>query len=147
MVFGYLSWTTLPRLILLFFNYSPSKIFMGDTGTVTIGFITAFSFIKFTNLNNLENLSDFSFPHPFLLGLLIMQLPLADSIRVVTIRILRGKSPFIADKNHFHHLLLKLKWSHPFIAGFSSLYTLIMMIFNILLFKRGWTVSSSLYNI
>jgi len=143
--FSLLLFSTSAALIaFLFFNYSPSKIFMGDTGTVTIGFITAFSFIKFVNLNNLENLSDFSFPHPFLFGLLIMQLPLADSIRVVIIRLIRKKSPFIADKNHFHHLLLKLKWNHPAIAVFSSLYTLIMMIINMLLFKYSiniWIIS------
>jgi len=126
--------TSASLIAFLFFNYSPSKIFMGDTGTVTIGFILAFCFIKFVNLNNLESLSLIHIFNPFLFGLFVFQLPLFDLLRVALIRLYKRKSPFKADKNHFHHLLLKLNWSHPTIAIFSATYTLILVIVNLLLF-------------
>lgn len=126
--------TSAALIAFIFFNYSPSKIFMGDTGTVTIGFILAFSFIKFINLNNLTATSEIQIHHPFLFGLFVFQLPLFDSVRVGLVRILRKKSPFKADKNHFHHLLLSLNWSHHAIAIFSATYTLILIIINLLLF-------------
>jgi hypothetical protein len=69
-----------------------------------------------------------------------MQLPLVDSVRVVVIRILRGRSPAVADKNHFHHLLLKTGWSQTAIAVFSTAYTLIVMMLNYVLFTSDMTL-------
>ena len=126
--------TSTALIAFIFFNYHPSKIFMGDTGTATIGFVMAFMFIKFINLNHLESLSDIHVPYPFIFGLLILQLPLSDSLRVVIYRIIRKKSPTMADKNHLHHLLLLLNWNQEKIAGFSASYTLIIMIANLFLF-------------
>jgi len=120
----------------IFFNYSPSKIFMGDTGTITIGFILAFAFIKFINLNT-ENLAgDFNIQKPIVYGILAFILPLSDSLRVVFTRIFRGSSPFLADKNHLHHLLIHLKWKQNNIAFFTTSYTTLSIIINFFLVKH-----------
>ena len=132
--------TSAALMAFLFFNYYPSRIFMGDSGTVTIGFILAFSFIKFIYINDLPVLPVTRIGNPFVFGLLIMQLPLVDSVRVAVIRILRGRSPAVADKNHFHHLLLKTGWRQTAIAVFSTAYTLIVMILNYVLFTGNMTL-------
>lgn len=132
--FSLLLLSTSAALIAFFiYNYSPSKIFMGDTGTVSIGFIIAFSFLKFSNLNIDSDFEDMKISYPLFFGILSFQLPLADSIRVIITRILKGKNPLHADKNHFHHLLLKAGWNQQRIAFLSGFYTLFMIALNYIL--------------
>ena len=127
--------TSAALLAFLFYNRTPSKVFMGDAGTVTIGFIMAFSVIKFTNLNMEDSFRDSNLPYPFLFGLLAFQLPLLDALRVVCLRLLRGKNPMKADKTHIHHLLLKRDWKHSHIAFLTSGYTLFTFLINYQLFR------------
>ena len=81
-----------------------NKIFMGDTGSLTLGTIFAFLTIEFLR-------QPASAQH--LIGspavvLAIMIVPIVDTIRVMTIRMAQKRSPFSADKNHIHHQLIKL---------------------------------------
>jgi len=98
----------------LWHNKSPAKIFMGDTGSLLIGFLISVLCIQFVELNKLDLVKN---PHPFVnsapslvCGLLII--PLFDTLRVFTLRILKGKSPFNADRNHIHHRLLDFNLTH-----------------------------------
>lgn len=135
--FGLLLLTTSAALsAFLIFNFSPSKIFMGDSGTMTIGFIFAFSFIKFTSLNTQMEFVDANISNPFIFGLIAFQLPLFDSLRVVFFRLIKKKKLTKADKSHFHHLLLKLNWSHFHISLLSGFYTLIMLFLNYYLYTH-----------
>ena len=86
------------------FNSHPATIFMGDTGSQFLGFILGVELIMLTQSADLA-LSK-SIP------LLILGLPLVDTITVMSRRIARGVSPFSPDKNHIHHRLLALKLSH-----------------------------------
>ncbi|MEE2729370.1 MAG: MraY family glycosyltransferase [Pseudomonadota bacterium] len=86
------------------FNSHPASIFMGDTGSQFLGFILGVELIMLTQFADLA-LSK-SIP------LLILGLPLVDTLTVMSKRIMRGVSPFSADKNHIHHRLLALKFSH-----------------------------------
>ncbi len=98
----------------LWFNKTPSKIFMGDTGSLLIGFLVSVLGIKFIELNKLDPITNpiplYSSAPSLVCGLLII--PLFDTIRVFTIRILKGKSPFNADRNHIHHRLLEFDLTH-----------------------------------
>ncbi|QHT65758.1 undecaprenyl/decaprenyl-phosphate alpha-N-acetylglucosaminyl 1-phosphate transferase [Rhodocytophaga rosea] len=98
-------------LAFLRYNFSPASIFMGDGGSLVTGFILAILCIRFININ--ENLiSETShFPAPAI-ALAILIVPLADTLRVFIIRIMNKKSPFSADRNHIHHLLLNLRLNH-----------------------------------
>lgn len=93
------------------FNLTPAQIFMGDTGALTIGLLSAVLSIKFIEFNR-------DLQHPFsvhsapVVAMSIIILPLFDLLRVFTIRIAAGRSPFSADRNHLHHLLLDLGLSH-----------------------------------
>jgi UDP-GlcNAc:undecaprenyl-phosphate/decaprenyl-phosphate GlcNAc-1-phosphate transferase len=98
----------------LLFNVTPAKIFMGDTGSLFLGFILAIFSIQFLELSAashtvIKTSSAISAP-AIVLALLII--PIFDTLRVFTIRLVNKKSPFTADRNHIHHLLLDLKFSH-----------------------------------
>ena len=117
-------------LAFLFFNFIRPQIFMGDCGSLPIGYMVAFGL---TQLFPAGQLSESSKMLCFAsIGLLA--LPLFDMVRVFFIRIAKRKNPFKGDRNHLHHLLLELGFSHAWatlllaslslitacIAGFSS---------------------------
>jgi UDP-N-acetylmuramyl pentapeptide phosphotransferase/UDP-N-acetylglucosamine-1-phosphate transferase len=88
----------------LYFNFQPAKIFMGDTGSLTIGLICSILVIKFINVGT----GNFSIPvvSAPALGFSMLAIPLLDTLRVFSIRLSRGKSPFKPDRNHIHHIML-----------------------------------------
>lgn len=97
----------------LWFNKTPAKIFMGDTGSLFIGFSVAILSIHFLEINNQhKSAGTFSFASApsIVAGLLII--PAYDTLRVFAIRIWQKKSPFAADRNHIHHRLIDLGLSH-----------------------------------
>ena len=86
------------------FNGHPAKMHMGDGGSYFLGFSLAY-------------LSIFSLSKPpntlnVILSLLIIFLPIFDMIRVILLRIIKGKSPFHPDRNHIHHILRNMGLSH-----------------------------------
>ncbi|WP_295126898.1 glycosyltransferase family 4 protein [uncultured Chitinophaga sp.] len=95
----------------LIYNISPAKIFMGDTGSLLIGTVNAILIIKFIEVggNPASKMPIESVP-AVAFGILIV--PLFDTLRVFSIRMMRGRSPFSADRNHIHHYLLALDMNH-----------------------------------
>jgi UDP-GlcNAc:undecaprenyl-phosphate GlcNAc-1-phosphate transferase len=96
------------------YNYTPAQIFMGDTGSLLVGLVSSMLAIKFMEINSDLVVSGSSYvvssAPAVTIGILII--PLYDTIRVFSTRILRGRSPFYPDKTHIHHLLLDLGYSH-----------------------------------
>jgi UDP-GlcNAc:undecaprenyl-phosphate GlcNAc-1-phosphate transferase len=88
------------------FNTYPATIFMGDVGSQLLGFLAISLSLRLTQMP--DTLGVFS---PFL-PLLLVGFPVLDTLTVMTERIVNGKSPFVADKNHFHHKLLRLGLFH-----------------------------------
>ena len=91
------------------FNFYKAKIFMGDTGSMTTGFILALlsvHFMEFTREVSIASWFNYSSAPTLVLAALII--PVVDMMRVFTIRIIRLRSPFSADRNHIHHRLLML---------------------------------------
>ncbi len=95
----------------LIYNFSPAKIFMGDTGSLLIGLFNAILVIQFINIAGIPagKLPLESAPA---LGFAILIVPLFDTLRVFSLRILDRRSPFSPDRNHVHHFLLDLGFSH-----------------------------------
>ncbi len=94
------------------FNFNPAKIFMGDSGSLTIGFLIAVLAIELIEYKSDELpkiINDISKP---ILAMSILVYPLIDTIRVFTLRAIKGVSPFTADRNHIHHRLIDLGFSH-----------------------------------
>lgn len=97
----------------LLFNWQPSRIFMGDTGALILGFLATCFAILFINQNyQLPEAHPYKFAASVSSCLAIMIIPLLDTLRVFIIRITQGKSPFEADKNHLHHEIIRLGISH-----------------------------------
>ena len=84
-------------LVFLLFNWHPAKVFMGDSGSLTLGIL-----IVILAIQSVQYITPASV-------LFIIALPLLDTFIVITRRIQRGQSPFKADKNHMHHFLFNMK--------------------------------------
>lgn len=94
------------------YNITPAKIFMGDTGALLIGLISAVMAIKFIEVSKLTDVKLTGVIQAPALTIAILIGPVFDTLRVFTLRIINGKSPFEADRNHIHHRILKLGLNH-----------------------------------
>jgi len=83
----------------LLFNWYPASIFMGDSGSLVLGFI-----ISVLSIKTINYVSDTAI-------LFLAAVPIIDTIIVMTRRMQRGFSPFAPDKSHFHHKILMLRGS------------------------------------
>ena len=95
------------------FNFSPARIFMGDTGAMLIGTVCAVLAIKFIELNReLPVSAPVRFDSAPAIAIAVLILPIFDTLRVFTHRLLRGQSPFHPDRSHIHHQLLDAGFTH-----------------------------------
>jgi len=85
------------------FNTFPATLFMGDTGSMFLGFSIATLSLAITQGAT---------PYSPLLPLFIVGFPVIDTVVVMAERIFHGRSPFVADRNHFHHKLLRIGIFH-----------------------------------
>lgn len=108
------------------YNLTPAKIFMGDTGSLLLGFLSIVLTIKFIELNKVGSMYPVHFASAPSIAAAILIGPVFDAIRVFSLRIIKKESPFVGDRNHVHHRILSL--------GFNHLQTsLILMSFNLLM--------------
>lgn len=86
----------------LIYNFPPAKIFMGDTGSQFLGFMIAIiSLLGFKNVTF----------NSFVVPIVILAIPIFDTLLAIFRRILKGESLGTPDKEHFHHQILKMKFS------------------------------------
>lgn len=117
----------------LYFNFNPATIFMGDTGSLVIGFLLGVFGIHFTNqppatlkLIGVENV--------FVVVCCTLFLPVFDVMRVFLVRMVKKRSPLHADRNHLHHILQKnglsadkicmVEYAATLVFTFAGIYTL-----------------------
>ncbi len=117
------------------FNFSKtSKIFMGNTGSLIVGFQLAFFAVHFVNLNTSFRFDPTSFFNAPILAIVILIVPIFDTLRVFMVRILAGRSPFEADRNHMHHILLDNGCSHiaatSILCGMSLVNTTLFLLYH-----------------
>jgi UDP-N-acetylmuramyl pentapeptide phosphotransferase/UDP-N-acetylglucosamine-1-phosphate transferase len=94
------------------YNFTPARIFMGDTGSMLIGIISAILVIEFIEVHSQIQGSPYAFKAVPAVAIGILILPLFDTLRVFVDRLVRGKSPFHPDRSHIHHLLLDSGLTH-----------------------------------
>lgn len=113
-------------LAFLYYNFHPAKIFMGDTGSLMIGLVNSILVIKF-----IQSGSNYTV-HPVscapAVGFGVLLLPLMDTLRVFSIRIIHGRSPFSPDRNHIHHLLLGRGFNHKSVTLTCVLSTVLVSV-------------------
>lgn len=87
----------------LYFNFHPAKLFMGDTGSLFLGFsLATFSLLEFKQIALIS----------FIVPILILVVPISDTFYAILRRFLNKQSISAPDKNHLHHRLLQLGLSH-----------------------------------
>jgi UDP-GlcNAc:undecaprenyl-phosphate GlcNAc-1-phosphate transferase len=85
------------------FNTYPATIFMGDAGSQLLGFLAVTMAVAITQRST---------PLSSLFPLVLLGLPILDTLMVMTERMVKGRSPFLPDRNHLHHKLLRLNLFH-----------------------------------
>ncbi len=131
-------------LAFLWFNYNPAKIFMGDSGSLILGLVNAIMVIKFITIAD-NRTSVFPLDSSVAIGFAILMVPLTDTLRVFSLRIFKGRSPFSADREHIHHLLLDRGMNHKYVTLCCLLLNI--MFITVAYFGRGMGVSYSLLTI
>ena len=94
-------------------NFSPARIFMGDSGSMLIGLTLAASAVTASSTADSQTFANSpadTLPMylPFLLPLVVLAIPLVDLVMAVVRRVKAGRSPFSPDKLHLHHRLLEI---------------------------------------
>lgn len=114
---------------LYYYNFKKkNKVFLGDSGSLFLGgTVSIYVIFSLTNLYVIKEEFDL---HKIIFVISILIYPILDIVRVFFIRLLNGKSPFIADRNHIHHLILNNTNSHlkttVIIVSFSLLFLFIV---------------------
>ena len=115
------------------YNIAPARIFMGDTGSMLIGIVSAILVIEFIEIHSEIKGSPYAFKAVPAVAVGILILPLFDTLRVFIVRILKGKSPLQPDRRHIHHLLLDSGLSHSqatsVLVGVNLLFILFVVYF------------------
>ena len=121
-------------LAYLRFNFSnKNKIFMGDTGSLIIGFCISFLTLKIIQMDA-SLFSQFSFKaeNKLIIIAAVLFVPIFDTLRVIVVRLLNKRSPFMPDRNHVHHVLLDAGFSHTnvtLLIGLSNYCLAIILIY------------------
>ncbi|MCQ2603534.1 MAG: undecaprenyl/decaprenyl-phosphate alpha-N-acetylglucosaminyl 1-phosphate transferase [Spirochaetia bacterium] len=134
----------------LFFNFPPAKIYMGDSGSLFLGF----SMAVIPLINNVPPVSS----NVFLPSLLIFIIPIIDMIAAIIRRKRRGLSIFSPDREHLHHKLqdfgfstrkiLAIIYSFTLISGISAvIYAKLTLPFNMIWFFAMWIIYIILFSI
>ncbi|MFZ1496674.1 MAG: MraY family glycosyltransferase, partial [Saprospiraceae bacterium] len=140
------------------YNFTPAKIFMGDTGALLVGLISAILIIKFIEVHRVNNASPYLVKAVPAVAIGILILPLFDTLRVFITRILNGRSPLYPDRTHIHHLMLDLGFSHmqatAILVFVNLIFIIIAFLFQnigtlnllVLILTLATILSSGLYN-
>ncbi len=109
--YGVLGFTMAGTLLaFLIYNFPPARIFMGDSGSTLIGLVNAILAIRFIETAAYGTVLPITSPAALAFGALLI--PLMDVLRVIIVRVAKGKSPIAPDRNHLHHLLQMKGFSH-----------------------------------
>ena len=111
------------------YNFRNAIIFMGDTGSLISGFVISILAIEFIELRLVESAPALS------IGILFI--PILDTARVFFFRIIKGRSPFMPDRNHIHHLLLSTGLSAQGVVVVLILFNIAVIGYVIVLAKLG----------
>ncbi|MBC2839282.1 MraY family glycosyltransferase [Robiginitalea sp. SC105] len=116
------------------YNFSEKdKLFMGDSGSLFLGYLLAWQGVSFVAVNNTLSSMD-SIEHAPNMLLAILSYPLLDTLRVFSIRIFNKRSPFSADRNHIHHRFIDKGFTH-------KQATAAIILSNLLLIGLVWAVN------
>ena len=149
MFFGYFAWSIGNSVLLIIIvsligatvgflreNSYPAKMFMGDSGSLMLGYVLAVFLVELSQPANALPVASLA---------MVVALPLLDTLLVMSRRVICGHSPFLPDRTHFHHRLLQLGLPHPLVVMIIYCVTLIFGLLAIALKKQpDWVIFSGL---
>ena len=129
------------------FNWSvKNKIFMGDTGSLILGFLLSFFAVKYIIFNSSYRYNPQLGVDAPILMIILLIIPLFDTLRMFSIRLLAGKSPFKGDRNHLHHLLIDTGLSH-FWATMTLVIFNLVVLFTYISVRQNFTNNQAIFGL
>lgn len=107
------------------FNAFPASVFLGDTGSLVLGYFLILG-ASLTSINYHESALDLTFP------LILLALPLVDTVKVFILRIMRKKDPFSGDNSHQHHIIKRSIVSHEATVFIIELFSLVFIFISLI---------------
>lgn len=124
---------------------SRSRMFIGDGGTLMLGMLlVVMAFYSMSSVSKMDQMEDLGICIPAFLTA-VGVIPLFDTVRVMTMRIMRGRSPLKPDKTHLHHLFIDMGFSHLGAALFIILINQMVVILWWLTWKMGASFDLQLF--
>jgi len=130
-------------LAFLKYNLYPAKIFMGDTGSLVVGLILSILAINIIRHGLVTETIKLPNKGP-LLAIVILAIPLFDSLRVFVARIIKGRHPLSAGRGHIHHALLNLGFGHKKTSLILYFFAISIIVFSYFLLEFNVNVSISI---
>jgi UDP-GlcNAc:undecaprenyl-phosphate GlcNAc-1-phosphate transferase len=100
------------------YNAFPARIFLGDSGSLILGYLVTGS-VLLISIDNSNRTLDLTF------AVILLAVPIADTLNVLSKRILKGRHPFLADKTHIHHIVFSKNITHKTTVFIITLYSLL----------------------
>lgn len=122
-----------------------SRMFIGDGGSLMLGMVVmVMVFYSMSSMGSLDGmeLNNVCIP-AFVLA--VSCIPIFDTLRVMSMRILRGKSPFSPDKTHLHHLFIDMGFSHLGAALFILFINQMVVLAWLLTWKMNWSINAQFF--
>lgn len=107
------------------FNAYPARIFLGDSGSLSLGLFVITAVLLSAISSNGENTLDFSFV------LILLAVPVLDTVRVMILRLTNKKNPFLPDRSHIHHVIIEKNIRHKTTVFVIESYALIFAVISI----------------
>ena len=122
------------------YNFHPAKIFMGDTGSLVVGIILSVLAINSIRYGLVTDTIKLPNKGP-LLAIVILAVPLFDSLRVFVARIIKGRHPLSPGRGHIHHALLNLGFGHKYTSLALYFFSLVLILFSYFLLELNINMS------
>ena len=122
------------------YNFHPAKIFMGDTGSLVVGIILSVLAINSIRYGLVTDTIKLPNKGP-LLAIVILAIPLFDSLRVFVARVIKGRHPLSPGRGHIHHALLNLGFGHKYTSLALYFFSLVLILFSYFLLELNINMS------
>ena len=133
-------------LAFLKYNLYPAKIFMGDTGSLVVGLILSILAINIIRHGLVTETIKLPNKGP-LLAIVILAIPLFDSLRVFVARIIKGRHPLSPGRGHIHHALLNLGFSHKKTSFILYFFAISIVFFSYFILEFNVNVSIAILSV
>ena len=125
-----------------------SKMFIGDAGTMTMGILMTWYVIQMLRHDHIDQWVNYINSQQLslvALTLAILAVPVGDTLRVMFCRIMKGHSPFKADKTHLHHMLINYSGSHSLTSLMEIAIAIVIVIIWAIAFKTHCSINAQFY--